>query len=243
MSRSSNTEDKQQKNPAQKYLKWKSGSSQWKYWDKQEEKEVLLAANTPFIVLDVLSTATGFNDRKGCGVWANEVRSLKLPLRLQDKDGEIMSGVWREIKDKVHYVKFASSVYAVINSASGYELVNFQLSGSALGSWIEFVDTLGGPRKLFGDVVVGVPEVKEGQTGSVRYNIPSYAVVKSELSDEAKAAATKADVELQSYLKSYFAASPEGKAAEEHNKDVASYEAPKPTPAPSAQFKNEEVPF
>lgn len=243
MSRSNPT-DTAAKNPARKFLKWKSGKSQWVYWDKEAEKEVLVPTKTPFIVLDILSTVTGFNDRKKQGIWSNEVRSLKTDLRVQDKDGEVFTGPWKEVKEKVHYAKFCSSVYAVAKFGDAYEMVNFQLSGASLGPWIDFVTELGGNDKLYEDLVVSISKVNDGQKGSVNYTFPTFKVVSHELSEAAQKEAEDADKVLQGYLKGYFEASPEGKASAAHSKDMEAYKAPEPSPEPSLPDEDlEDLPF
>ena len=237
-------EESRPTNPCKMFLRWASGDKCWRYWDKEAEKMELVPHKTPFIVLDQLSTCSGFNDRKNCGVWSNEVRNLKLPMRVQDKDGEVFAGPWREVKEKVHYAKFCASVYAVAKLGDDYEIVNFQLSGAALSGWIDFVKELGGSKAVYGDVVVSVPSVGEGRKGSVNYSFPEFKVVSNTLSDDARAQADEADSILQSYLTAYFAASPEGKAAKAHSEDVEAYQAPAPSAEPSLPAEEEDdMPF
>lgn len=243
MSRSNNTESI--KNPAKKFISWKSSKKTWVYYDKEAEKNKELPINTPFIVLDVLSTATGYNDRKKCGVWANEVRKPSETMELKDKDGIVAKGPWRDIKEKVMYAKFSSSVYAMAKIGDGYELVNFQINGSALGAWIEFTKELGGPRALFGDVVLAIKDTAEGRKGSVTYTSPVFGVVSQTLSDEAKQQAENMDKELQAYLSVYFESSPHQQAARKHSEATQAYE-PEPTPEPTiaagADY-DDDIPF
>jgi len=238
MSRSKITDDKPT-NPAKKFLRWNSDSSIWKYWDKENEEERSIPMATPFIVLDTLSTVTGFNSPKNCRIWANEVRSPKHELRVQDKDGEVAVGPWQTIKEKVSYAKFASSVYAMAKVGDDYELVNFQLSGCSVGPWFDFVKELGGNSKLFGDLAVKVGESKAGKVGRVEFNAPAYTVATRQLSDDARELAKEKDEELQVYLSEYFASSPEGKAAETHSKEMTAYE---PPAAPNRDTEPEPMP-
>lgn len=245
MSRS-NPSDATQKNPTRKFLKWDSGNSQWKYWDKEKEEELTLDPKTPFIVLDQLATVTGYVKNKKSGLWSNEVRnSNKSDLRVQDKDGEVFTGIWSAVKEKVSDAKFAASVYAVAKINGAYELVNFQLKGCSLGPWFDFVKELGGPQELEGDLVINISSAKPGKTGSVTYNSPVYNVVTRDLTDAARQEATDADKTLQTYLDAYFAASPEGVAGAKHSEDVAAYKAPAPSAEPSfpPSHVDEEVPF
>lgn len=244
MSRS-NPQEQKLTNPAKKFLRWNSKDSVWRYWDKEAEEGRTVDMDIPFIVLDCLSTATGFNDRKSCGIWSNEVRSPKDEMRVQDKDGEIASGPWRSIKEKVHYAKFCTSVYAMAKIGYEYELVNFQLSGCALGPWIEFTQEQGGTTALYEDLVVKVGESVEGRKGSVTFNSPQFVVATRTLSEEARQQAEDMDKVLQAYLEAYLANSPQAKAVEQHSKAMEAYEAPEP-PDRSADpepMPEDDVPF
>lgn len=243
MSRSQPQDDRPV-NPCKKFLRWASDDKCWRYWDKEAERTVLVAANTPFIVLDVLSTCTGFNDAKNRGIWSNEVRNLKLPMHVKDKDGEVFSGPWKQVKEKVSYAKFCSSVYALAKIGSSYEMVNFQLSGAALGPWIDFVKELGGNEALYADVVVSVGSVEDGKKGRVEYSFPNFKVASNTLTDQARAEAEDADKTLQAYLETYFAASPEGQAAKAHSEDMEAYEPPAPAASPSLPVdEGDDCPF
>lgn len=202
MSRTRQTE--QSHNPASLFLRWSSDLKVWEWYDKEEKIRKPISKETPFIVLDALSTVAGYVDDKG-GIWANEVRNIREePLRVHIGKEHAFTGLWEEVKTRVPNAKFATSLYAMARVNGEYKLVNFKLSGCALGPWIDFVKELGGMGKLYDNTVVNVSGTVEGKKGKVTFNSPVFKVVSRELTPEASEKADDLDRELQAYLDEYF---------------------------------------
>ena len=202
MSRTTKSEQDEVKNPAKKFIRWDSENCCWNFWDKEKESRMALPMDTKFIVVDILSTAKGYDSKEGA-FWANEVRSTQREeLTVRSKSGIVAQGLWKDIKGG--NIKFCSSIYACIKSGNEYELVNFQLTGCSLGPWFDFLESLGGQKELYGERVVAVTKTTPGKTGRVEYNSPVYEIVSTTLSKEASDAADAADAELQTYLKAYL---------------------------------------
>lgn len=214
MSRSDKSTEMLQ-NPAELFLKWSSDSKAFYYYDKNQDKEVTIPNNTPFIVLDTLNTCAGYDKNKQAGLWSNEVRNIKRDVMyLRAGKALVKEGVWSEIKG-YSGVKFAKSVYAIAKIEGEYMLVNFKMAGCASSVWFDFVREVGGEKALYGDLVVACADA-EGplKNGSTVYYQPNFKVVTRKLSEEASELAIKADKELQSYLRDYF-----NKSAPEENED------------------------
>lgn len=145
--------------PCKLWLQWSSDGSIWKAWNKEaKQNDYYESGSLKFIVLDVLSTITGYNDKAQKGYYANEVRSTKDKFRLMC-DGKLMAeGTWEELKPVYTDAKFTASVYAMAkgDTIPEYTLVNLKLSGASLGAWIEFVRQIGGNRALYENIVVGL---------------------------------------------------------------------------------------
>lgn len=213
MSRS-NPQDGKSKNPASLFLRWKSEKKAWMYWDKDAKEEKLIDMGVPFIVLDMLSTVTGFNEKLNAGLWANEVRNTKTQsIVLHAGDKEVARGLWEDVKS-VSGAKFAKSVYAMAKLDGKYQLVNFKMSGCSLGPWFDFVESVGGEHVIYGDTVCCVGDTVEGKKGRNVYNSPVFVVATHDLTEDAKAEALKMDETLQKYLKAYFDA---GKTTEQNS--------------------------
>jgi hypothetical protein len=192
-------------NPSKKFIEWSSDNACFTYFDKdrgEKGEKVLLSLPVFFIVLDELSTISGFCEKHGTNIFANEVRSTaKEPLLVRTfKGGERLQGLYNDIKSEAKELggKYTKSVYAMLLTGKGQEpeLVNIKLRGAACSAWIE--------KKInTGKAVICVKEVSNEKKGKTEYTVPvfSYAPLTQELTDTA----TAMDHALQEYLKEYFA--------------------------------------
>jgi len=133
------------KNPVVRYYDWSGTKGKWKYYDKAEEEEVLLDQHIHIVIVDTLSTITGFNKQFNTGIFSNEVRSLadeNLKVMARKGNHLLCEGTYRQIKAGMSGGKFAKAVYAVEikaaeNGAVTFEPVKFTIAGSALGVWFD----------------------------------------------------------------------------------------------------------
>lgn len=239
MSRYSNTD--KPKNPAQMFLEWKSKEKTWSYWDKDAEERRTIPFNTPFVVLDILSTAVGYDKPKKVGFWANEVRDTKHKLVIQSKNGVLAEGPWKEVKGAHRSLKFASSVYAFAKINGEPMLVNFKISGCALRPWIEFRQELDG-RGVYGDIAVAVKDTVFHDE-EISYTSPVFGVAATSLSEETTNICKEMHYELQKYLTGYLQESPQAKAMAQHSEEMQAYEAPPVEDAPAPVPDEDDLPF
>ena len=235
MSRTNKTD--KPKNPASKFLEWKSQAQAWEYYDKANEKSVhVTPSDLKFIVLDQLNTVKGFDERAGSGIWSNEVRSVaREPLTVKNKNGTIVEGLWRDIKGR-NGSRFTKSVYVMGKIGDGeYELMNLQLNGAALSSWFEFCETTGDVET---DIVICAEGTKEGRKGAVTYFMPDFRVVSRTLSEAAADKANEMDATLQAYLREYFGKS-QGEPGQAGRQSEPDADAPEPEP----EDIGEDTPF
>ena len=133
-------------NPATKFIDFKGDKGVFQYYEKplnegDEGKNIEVPYPVKFIVIDELSTISGFNDKNQCGVYSNEVFNIKneiLSVRLfKGKEGII--GKYADIKAEIQSLggKFCKSVYALMIFNGKTELVNLKVKGSFLNAWIE----------------------------------------------------------------------------------------------------------
>lgn len=185
-------------NPAKKFLHFKGDKGIFEYYDKDAEEKKELQAPFYFIVLDQLSTISGFSNEYNSGIYSNEVHSLMNEiLRVKTfKSGISITGKYSDIKDEVKSAggKFTKSVYALMfNENLETEIVNFQLSGAAFSAWIDFKFS----QQLHTVAFDG--ECTQEKTGGIKYQKPVFKRynIKKELIDEA----IKADKILQDFIK------------------------------------------
>ena len=186
-------------NPCKKFIEFKGDSGIFQYWDKVAEKNVEVQKPFSFIVLDELSTITGFSDEYQCGIYSNEVHSLTdEPLSVRTFKGRTrIIGKYADIKKDITAIggKFCKSVYAaLINPDNTLELVNFQLKGIAFSAWMDCVID----KSAF---AIKVEDCSNGKKGKVEYKIPNYK--QASLSLDLLEKAVEIDKELQKYLKEY----------------------------------------
>jgi hypothetical protein len=190
------------KNPATKFLDWKSDQKGFSYYDKGLGKNVEVPLPFKFVFLDELSTVKGWNDASSSGIFANEVKYLsKEPMTVKAfKGGEIAKGLYNDIKERVknaggHYSK---SIYIMTEDG---ELANIQLKGSATQQWGEFVKA---NKSRITQTWVNIDKAIENKKGKVVFSIPNFTIGADIEDIDAKDADDKFD-ELEAYLKTYLA--------------------------------------
>ena len=190
------------KNPATKFLDWKSDQKGFSYYDKGLSKNIEVSLPFKFVFLDELSTVKGWHDASTSGIFSNEVKYLsKEPMTVKAfKGGEIAKGLYNEIKDRVknaggHYSK---SIYIMTEDG---ELANIQLKGSATQQWGEFVKA---NKNSITRTWVNVATATESKKGKVVFSVPNFTIGADIEDIDAKTADDKFD-ELEAYLKTYLA--------------------------------------
>lgn len=198
MSRSNNTE---LINPAVRFFEWNGDKGLVKYWDKANKKQVEIQLPFQFLVLDVLSTISGFSDADQSGYWSNEIRDLKNEtFVVRNSKGKQFEGNYEALKSaNISGVKYCQSVYIMFKDENGEaQIGNIKMVGSSLSSWIDFRKN----AKVF-EQAITITGTLEGRKGKTVYQMPVFATSEPTANDNA--IAIDMDKELQSYLKAYFA--------------------------------------
>jgi len=196
-------------NPCKKFIDFKGDKGQFFYYDKEKEVQIEIPMPIYFVVLDELSTISGYNKKNDCGVYSNEVHStVKEILRVKTfKGGESIIGLYNDVKDSIKAIggKYTKSVYALLVQKDGTnELVNFKFKGSSFSGWLE---------KKFNtnNSVVGIVDLTEETNGNTVYNVPVFKAFK--MTDEIRQEAILLDEILQGYLDEYKNQQPEKEIA------------------------------
>lgn len=209
------------KNPATRFMQWRGGADKVKdaktgkenyeggrvtYYDKEAEQDVEVPLPFSFLVLDELSTITGFDESTNSGFWSNDVRDLsKQEFIVKKKSGVVARGKYADISDKIKGMgaKYTQAVYLAFKDDQG-ELVigHFKFAGASLSAWIEF-------KKKWDVMQCAVfitDEPKLEKKGANHYFSPVFEGQK--VSEATEAAVKELDKELQAYLNTYFATKP-----------------------------------
>jgi hypothetical protein len=190
-------------NPATKFIEFKGDKGIFQYFDKEKGENgenVEMQMPFYFIVLDELSTITGYNNENECGIYSNEIHSLADEiLKVKTfKGGISLVGKYADIKNDIKAIggKFTKSIYAMLLGKPN-TFVHFKFSGAAFSSWLE--------KKIdLQKAAVLVNETAQGQNGAVKY---TYPIFKSSIIPAIKQyvwnEALEMDKQLQKYLISY----------------------------------------
>ena len=185
-------------NPCTKWFEWSGSAGSLYYYDKEKAEKVEVEMPFTFLVLDQLSTITGYSDDQSAGIWSNEIRSTGTDrLVVRTKNGILGAGKYEDVKN-LKGARYTKSIYiAYYDEKKKLQLGNFKAVGAALSSWIEFSKG----KNLFKDAVTlgGSTKAKKGTT---TYFIPEFTT--KEVSEKTEEAAKELDVQLQAFLSEYI---------------------------------------
>lgn len=205
MSRS-NPQAERAPNPASPYFfEWGGGEGILRRYDKKLEKNVAVPLPFGFLVLDELSTITGFNKRAKTGLYANEVRDVTAnPLVVKiHGQGIIANGLYAAIKEEVkrNGGHFACSTYIAFRETKDgpLRIGNIRMTTSSLMPWIEFRKASG--EDLF-KKAVKMTRGDQQTTGANDYYEPNFKLV--DCSKESSEEAVALDRTLQKFLAEYL---------------------------------------
>ena len=141
MSRSNPTDNAP--HPCTRWIEWDGSNSGFRYYDKEQKKNILLDDGFTFILLDQLSTIKGWHDASDSGIFANEVRDIKQDVLVVKafKGGLLGSGPYQQIRDRViaQGGHFTANLYVAIKTDDGgLAIAAVQFKGAALSAWLEF---------------------------------------------------------------------------------------------------------
>lgn len=191
-------------NPSTRWYEWDGSNGEIRYYDKATSKTVPCGADFAFLVLDELSAVKGFHDPSNSNIFSNEVRDTReQPFVVKAKKGAIpiASGIYADIKDKVHAAGggYSASIYLAFKSAAGLEIANLTLKGAALSVWMEFTKA---NRDAIYKKAVRIKGFTQHKKGKIDYRNPVFTLV--DVTEQSNAEAKGCDQRLQEFFKHYF---------------------------------------
>lgn len=214
MSRSNPTEGA--RNPATRWFTWAGGEDAgYPHWyDKDAKANVPVRLPFTFLFLDELTTIKGYHKRSKSGIYANEIKDTRQDVLVVKSfnGGEIASGLYADIKDKVKVAGggFCSSVYIAYKDEQGQLAIgNFAMRGAALGAWMDFKKECGTKKDESGKAVPGycvdavqITGYVDDKSGDNDFRRPVFALKGT--SPETNAAAIALDRQLQAFVSDYL---------------------------------------
>lgn len=240
MSRSNPTEN--MPHPCARWIEWDGGNGEFRYYDKEKKEKVSMGNNLTFILLDQLATIKGWHDASESGIFSNEVRDITQDVLVVKsfKGGTLAEGLYKSIRDRViaHGGHFTADCYVAIKIGENLALASVQFKGAALSSWMEFGKAHRG--ELY-KKAVRCKGFVEGKKGKIIFRTPVFSI--AEVTPETDQKAIACDVELQTFLASYFkrtrtdqvASAPAGSPSDDENDAQISGQIP--------EDELEEIPF
>lgn len=210
MSRRSLNQTETRKNPATKFLEWKSNDKCFEYWDKSKSENIKVEVPFKFMFLEHFHTIKGWNDASGSRIFSNEVKFIgKEPVKVRSfKGGDIVEGIYSEIKLQVLQAggKYHRSVYVVDDSG---DIINLQLKGAVVAAYSDFLNE--NENKVEG-AWCEINTVKDHKKGATKYSTPDFTIGKAFTKAE-MALANDKYLEIVAHFES-VTAKPEVKAEE-----------------------------
>lgn len=199
----------QNPSPSKRSFKWGGGEGQLSWHNKDEKDEnkrkVVVALPFRFIILDTLNSVNGYNKKRKCGIYSNEVRSAmeELTVKWADDNSVIAKGIWADIKDKVNGVSggFCSVNYIAFKESPKEPFVigKLNLSGCALGPFFDFRKKAG---KALNEKGVMIKAGTLNDEGPIKFTPPTFDTF--DITPEMLKEAIALDGVLQAYLDKYF---------------------------------------
>ena len=212
MSRSNPTDNAP--HPCTRWIEWDGSNGEFRYYDKDQKKNVGLGDALNFILLDQLATIKGWHDASDSGISSNDVRDTRQDVLVVKafKGGQLAAGVYQHIRDRViaQGGYFTTKLYVAVKAGEELEIASVAFKGAALNAWVEF------SKKNRADLykkAVLCKGFNEGKKGKITFRTPIFHM--KDVSAETDSKALDCDRILQEYLKGYFSR-PKAEQAEQH---------------------------
>jgi len=188
------------KNPATKFISWKSNDKCFSYYDKEAATNVAVTLPFKFLFLEHYSTVKGWNDASESAIFSNEVYAIgKEVLKVSSfKGGIIAEGLYKDIKAKVNQAggKYHRSVYVLLEDGS---IANLQLKGSAVSNYSTFYQD---NNHLLDNQLIEVNTAQDGKKGSIKYSMPVFTLGDL-IDDKLNNVANEQASVLENYMNAY----------------------------------------
>lgn len=201
MSRSSPT----LQNPAHRFFEWKAEKGELQYYDKEAQERKTVKLPFEFMVLDMLSSITGFSRPDNASYYSNEVRrSDKEEFTIKLKGGTVVTTLYKNEHGVVQVPKAAKyqKILYIAHKENGEYIISRLAAptGSVLSAWIDFNNSHRDIDER-GKVIMSRGELLKGERSD--YYPPKFEYVEKTTKAEDEAAVTL-DKALQHYLERYF---------------------------------------
>lgn len=229
-------------NPATRWFEWNGEVGEVRFYDKALKTSINVGPHFTFLLLDQLGSVGGWHDASTSSIYSNEVRDTRQETLVVKafKGGTLAEGIYRDIRDRVAALggQFVAVCYLAYKTPEGaLALGAIKFKGAALNAWVEFTKA---HRADLYTHAVAINGYTEGKKGRIVFRVPNFTLVN--VSDATQEAATKLDVQLQTYLTGYLSRTTHDRVEPSHVSDESfvtddDYDTAVPTPA------DDDLPF
>lgn len=180
--------------PIRKYVSFSGSTGMINYYDKSrpEGDRSVELEKLDIIVLDTKASISGFSEAHQGGILSNMVGDIsKEPFKVvafsNGKPQDVAEGLYKDIRPTIKDAggKYTTNVIAMADLGDGMEMVDVQLFGAALNSWIDF--TKDNPNDSYYDNVVELSKgVLSKRGGKDKGNVPVTKKEEKELDAKLK---------------------------------------------------------
>ena len=163
--------------PCTRWIEWDGSNGEFRYYDKEQKKNIPIEDGLTFILLDQLATIKGWHDASESGIFANEIRDIKQDVLVVKafKGGTLAEGNYKQIRDRIiaNGGHFTSNLYVAIKIGDDLAIASIQLKGAALSSWMEFSKP---NRSELYKKAVRCKGFEEGKKGNIVFRTPVFGL-------------------------------------------------------------------
>jgi len=178
------TDQERVKSPAKYIVRFKGDSGEWAYWDKEQGEtgaEVKLDS-LDFIVLDMVSSISGWSDEHSSSIYSTFFRTTKEEVVVRADGKELLTGSYSNEGDKARIKelggKFTSNVFALAMIDGDYVPVRIDLTGGGIWNWTEFLSEHG-RTNVYKYIVTG-HKGDQQKKGAVKFYNPVFTFVEAD---------------------------------------------------------------
>lgn len=195
------------KNPATKFLEWKSKQKCFGYYDKDKGEDVLIPLPIKFQFIEEFHTIKGYHESSESSIYSNEIKTMQEELTVKSfkLKEPIVKGLYNDIKHQVKSAggKYGKSVYALLDG----EIVNFQLYGASITPFIFYTagdkkTNVKGHSHLLESNFIEVKEYVDKKKGANKYTEPVFSLGNAYTTEEYELVSNKYQ-EVANYFDKY----------------------------------------
>lgn len=168
--------------PIKIYIQFQADSEKgyFVYWDGTKEVSM---ESIDIILMETRQSIGGFSKSHKKKIYSNIVRNTKEILSVRCDGDTLFTGNYADNKEKIKALggKFQTNVYCFVKLDDELKAANVQLSGAAVGAWMNFLEEH--PIAKVYDSMISISKGSLEVNGKVKYYLPSFELTELDPQD------------------------------------------------------------